>query len=102
MIFEIIKIIIVSIIIIVLCHNLYKYLINELTVKKTNNILYDSSNEYKNIYNIIDSANENKKNEIKQINENNENVENNLEQTQNNKMEESLQEYYNQINNIKD
>ena len=69
MILEIIKNIIISIIIITFFHYLYKYLLNEFTIKKTNNILYEEINEFKNINNILNNpnnnSNKNNKNEEK-------------------------------------
>lgn len=99
MILQIVKNIIVSIIIITFFHYLYKFLINELTIKKTNNILHEEIYEYKNINNILNKENEKKDKKI----ETNKNIEDktlkiNLEK----ELEESLKEYYNEINNIKD
>jgi len=98
MILEIIKNIIISIIIITFFHYLYKYLLNEFTIKKTNNILYEEINEFKNINNILNNpnnnSNKNNKNEEKITTEKILTTETNLE--------ENLKEYYNKINNIKD
>lgn len=104
MIFEIIKNIIISIIIITSLHYLYIFLINELTIKKTN-ILHEEIYEYKNINNILNKPIENniiKKNkEDKQMED--KNIEDNLKlNLEKDRMEENLKEYYNQINNIKD
>ena len=98
MIIGIVKNIIVSIIIITFFHYLYNFLINELKIKKTNNILHEENYEYKNINSILNKPNENNEN-----NEINKKIEDkklkvNLEKD----LEESLKEYYNEINNIKD
>ena len=59
-------------------------------------ILYETNNEYKNIYNVLNKQNQNIKTEqIKR-----QNIK--LEKEKNTLMEESLKEYYNQLNNIKD
>ena len=105
MIFEIIKNIIISIIIITSLHYLYIFLINELTIKTSNNILHEEIYEYKKINNILNKPIENniiKKNRgDKQMEDKNikDNLKLNLEKDT---MEENLKEYYNQINNIKD
>ncbi len=99
MILQIVKNIIVSIIIITFFHYLYKFLINELTIKKTNNILHEEIYEYKNINNILNKENEKKDKKI----ETNKNIEDkNLKINLEKELEESLKEYYKEINNIKD
>lgn len=99
MILEIVKNIIVSIIIITFFHYLYKFLINELTIKKTNNILHEEIYEYKNINNILNKESEKKDKKI----ETNKKIEDkNLKINLEKELEESLKEYYNEINNIKD
>ena len=107
MILEIIKNIIISIIIITFFHYLYKYLLNEFTIKKTNNILYEEINEFKNINNILNNPNNNSNKNINNIlnnpnNNSNKNNKNEEKITTETNLEENLKEYYNKINNIKD
>ena len=106
MILEIIKNIIISIIIITFFHYLYKYLLNEFTIKKTNNILYEEINEFKNINNILNNPNNNilnnPNNNSNKNNKNEEKITTEKILTTETNLEENLKEYYNKINNIKD